>query len=119
MNSMVFFQLNFSSTLQSGKFSKFWHILKLLGIKDDEILLASGKTGQGVKNVPDAVIKQVPAPSSAGKKTQALIFDSLYDDYRGVVMYVRVMAGQIKKGDTIVVIGFGGGLTFAGAVLKW
>ncbi|MBI2636745.1 MAG: elongation factor 4, partial [Parcubacteria group bacterium] len=78
---------------------------KLLGVKADEILLASGKTGQGVREVLDAVIERVPAPESTSDKTQALIFDSMYDDYRGVVAYVRVVNGAIKKGDTIRLIG--------------
>ncbi len=78
---------------------------KLLGVKADEILLASGKTGQGVREILDAVIERVPAPESTSDKTQALIFDSMYDDYRGVVAYVRVVNGAIKKGDTIRLIG--------------
>ncbi|MBI1961140.1 MAG: elongation factor 4 [Parcubacteria group bacterium] len=76
-------------------------LVKLLGIKEDEILLASGKTGQGVKEILDEVIKRVPAPESKSDKTQGLIFDSMYDDYRGVVAYVRVVNGAIKKGDMV------------------
>jgi len=76
-------------------------LVKLLGVSEDEILLASGKTGQGVAEILDAVIKLVPAPKSTGEQTQALIFDSLYDDYRGVVAFVRIISGAIKKGDTV------------------
>ncbi|MBI2050194.1 MAG: elongation factor 4 [Parcubacteria group bacterium] len=79
-------------------------LVKLLGVKADEILLASGKTGQGVKELLDEVIKRVPAPETKSDKTQALIFDSLYDDYRGVVAYVRIVNGAIKKGDVIHLI---------------
>jgi len=80
-------------------------IVKLLGCEADEILAASGKTGQGVEDVLRAVVERVPAPLIHGEKTQALIFDSLYDDYRGVVVYVRVVSGEIKKGDIIHLIG--------------
>ncbi len=80
-------------------------IVKLLGVKEDEILLASGKTGEGTSEILDEVLEKVPPPKSKDTKTQALIFDSLYDDYRGVVMYVRVVNGEIKKGDSIHLIG--------------
>jgi len=76
-------------------------LTRLLGVTKDEILLASGKSGQGVVEILDSVIKLVPAPQSTSKKTQALIFDSLYDDYRGVVAFVRVISGAVKKGDII------------------
>ncbi|MDD4271892.1 MAG: translation elongation factor 4 [Patescibacteria group bacterium] len=92
-------------------------IIQLLGCKDEEIILASGKTGQGVEEVLKAVIDQVPAPSYAkaleGKPTveanettplRALIFDSTYDEYRGVVAYIRVFDGTIKKGDKIILL---------------
>jgi GTP-binding protein LepA len=80
-------------------------IIKLLGVKEDEILQASGKTGEGVEQLLLEVIKKVPSPASNQKDTQALIFDSLYDDYRGVVIYTRVVNGSIKKGDSIHLIG--------------
>ncbi|MBU2575907.1 translation elongation factor 4 [Patescibacteria group bacterium] len=85
-------------------------IVKLLGCKDDDILCASGKTGEGVEEILRIVIDKVPAPLGSARgletdKTQALIFDSLYDDYRGVVMFVRVVNGRIKKGDTVHLVG--------------
>ncbi|MEK7189116.1 MAG: translation elongation factor 4, partial [Patescibacteria group bacterium] len=82
-------------------------LVKLLGVREDEILLASGKTGQGVKELLDAVIERVPPPSSKSDKTQALIFDSLYDDYRGVVAYARIVNGAVRKGDVIHLVSSG------------
>jgi len=72
-------------------------IVKLLGCKEDEILEASGKTGAGVEEILRAVIKRVPAPKTTPEnKLRALIFDSVYDEYKGVVAYVRVVDGEIK-----------------------
>lgn len=77
-------------------------IINLLGCSEDDIIKISAKTGEGVSDVLDAVVEQIAPP--AGKDTdptRALIFDSYFDDYRGVVLYVRVVDGEIKKGDTI------------------
>jgi len=76
-------------------------IVNLLGCKKEEILLASAKTGKGVEKILDTIIEKVSAPKSKEKNLQALIFDSAYDEYRGVVIYVRLFGGQIKKGDKI------------------
>jgi len=81
-------------------------IIKLLGCKEEEIFCCSGKTGEGVTSVLDEVIKKGLPPvedESSGEKNypRALIFDSKYDTYRGVVAYVRVFNGEIKKGDKI------------------
>ncbi|MDP2812720.1 MAG: translation elongation factor 4 [bacterium] len=76
-------------------------IVNLLGCKKEEILLASAKTGKGVEKILDAIVEKVSAPKSKEKNLQALIFDSAYDEYRGVVIYVRFFGGQIKKGDKI------------------
>jgi len=77
-------------------------IVELLGCSPDEILSASGKTGEGVEEILDAVIKEIPAPPTDNdKKLRALIFDSNYDEYKGVVAYIRVVDGEIKKGDKI------------------
>jgi GTP-binding protein LepA len=77
-------------------------IVSLLGCKKEDILKISAKTGQGVEAVLEQVISDVPAPSGqANKPTRALIFDSYYDDYRGVILYVRVVDGQIGKNDHI------------------
>jgi len=96
-------------------------IIQLLGCKPEEIISASGKTGEGIKEVLKAVIERVPAPDmqheemaklrQAGKSVdygekplRALIFDSTYDEYRGVVAYIRVFDGSIKKGDKIILL---------------
>lgn len=72
-----------------------------LGFSEDEILLCSGKTGVGIKELVEEVIKRVPAPTSNSNELQALIFDSYYDAYRGIVILMRVFNGEIKVGDTI------------------
>ena len=83
-------------------------IKNLLGCTDDEILKISAKTGQGVEDVLRAIIEQVPAPSGDhNAATRALIFDSYYDDYRGVILYTRVIDGEIKKGDTMKMLATG------------
>lgn len=77
-------------------------ISRLLGCGEEEILCASGKTGDGVEDILKAVISQgLPPRSSSGQGTRALIFDSKYDEYKGVVAFIRVFDGEIKKGDMI------------------
>ncbi len=76
-------------------------VIELLGCDYDDILRVSAKTGQNVEQILDEVIKQVPPPTSDYGKTRALIFDSYYDDYRGVVLYVRIVDGQIDKNNQI------------------
>lgn len=77
-------------------------IINLLGCKPEDIIKISAKTGEGVKEVLDAVVARVPSPSGQVEApTRALIFDSYYDDYRGVILYVRVVDGSIKKGDQV------------------
>ena len=72
------------------------------------MLLASAKTGEGVEVILERVIADVPAPSGwPDGATRALIFDSYYDDYRGVILYVRVVDGQIKKESEIKMLGSG------------
>ena len=80
-------------------------VIALLGCKKEDILLISAKTGVGVPAILDAVVDLVPAP--AGKPddvARALIFDSYYDDYRGVILYVRVIDGHIAKSAQIRMI---------------
>lgn len=80
-------------------------LVQLLGCKPEEILCVSGKTGQGVESLLQDIVNRIPPPS--GKKdapTRALIFDSFYDDYRGVMAYIRVMDGEIKKGALVRMI---------------
>jgi len=75
-------------------------IVKILGCKKEEILYASGKSGEGVESILNAIIERIPAPTGEeDKPTQALIFDSVYDSYRGVVSYVRIVNGKFEKGD--------------------
>lgn len=77
-------------------------IVSLLGCKFEDILQISAKTGQGVDAVLERVVADVPAPAgNADQPTRALIFDSYYDDYRGVILYVRAVDGSIGKGDQI------------------
>ncbi|TAN32765.1 elongation factor 4 [Patescibacteria group bacterium] len=77
-------------------------IIHLLGCKEEEIILASAKTGQGVEEILTAVIERVPAPKdNIGKPTRSLIFDSEFNEYKGVVASVRVSDGELKKGDKI------------------
>lgn len=84
-------------------------IINLLGCKKEEIIPVSAKTGLNVEAVLDAIINKAPSPKAplnleatvAPDETRALIFDSYFDDYRGVVLYVRIFNGQIKKNDNI------------------
>ena len=77
-------------------------IVDLLGCKKEEIIHASAKTGQGIEEILDAIISVVPAPSSdVNAPLRALIFDSVYNPFRGVETYFRVFDGQIKKGQSI------------------
>ncbi|MBR2709173.1 translation elongation factor 4 [Candidatus Saccharibacteria bacterium] len=79
-------------------------IMNLLGCSREEIIEASGKTGMGVDEILDAVIERGPAPKVNDDDNQALIFDSYFDDYRGVVLYVRVFEGEIKKNAEILMM---------------
>ena len=77
-------------------------LINLLGCKKEEIIAISAKTGKNVEAVLDAVIDRIPYPNGKEETaTRALIFDSYYDDYRGVILYVRAIDGSIKKNDTI------------------
>ena len=77
-------------------------VVNLLGCDEREIIHISAKTGQNVDKVLDAVVERIPAPvGEVDGPTRALIFDSYYDDYRGVILYVRVVDGRIKKGESI------------------
>ncbi len=77
-------------------------IVKLLGCKPEEVLRASGKTGEGVPEILEAIVREVPPPSGdADAPLQALIFDSVYNPYRGIEAYFKVVNGNIKKGEKV------------------
>ena len=77
-------------------------LIDLIGFDDDEIILTSAKTGVGIKDLLDAVVKKIPSPKGDEKEPlQALIFDSIFDSYRGVVIAARIFNGTLKVGDTI------------------
>ena len=77
-------------------------VINLLGCDESDIIHISAKTGQNVDQVLEAIVERIPAPTGQpDDPTRALIFDSYYDDYRGVILYVRVVDGQIKKGEAI------------------
>lgn len=77
-------------------------IMTLLGCRRDEILEVSGKTGQGVDILMREICKRVPPPKSAElPHLRALIFDSVYDEYRGVVAYVRLFGGSVRRGSNV------------------
>src|SRR3989344_5526573 len=74
-------------------------IIKVFGFDSGEILYASGKTGEGIGKILEAVIERVPPPNGhEDKPFRALIFDSTYDQHRGVVAFVRIVDGNISKG---------------------
>lgn len=78
----------------------------LFGFSEDEIILASAKEGTGIPQILDAIVEKVPPPSGDyNSPLQALIFDSKYDSYRGVVIYVRVFNGKVKKDMIIRMMG--------------
>ncbi len=77
-------------------------IVELIGCKEDEILLASGKTGIGIEEILNAIVERIPAPSGIpDAPLQALIFDSVFNSFRGIIIYFRVFSGSIKKGEKI------------------
>jgi GTP-binding protein LepA len=77
-------------------------LMEVLGFKEDEIILASGKTGEGVKELLDAVVERIEPPKiDVQSPTRALIFDSYFDSYKGVVLLVKIVEGKIKPKDKI------------------
>jgi GTP-binding protein LepA len=83
-------------------------IAHIIGCEPDDVLRVSGKTGEGVAELLDAVVKQVPPPiGDAEAPTRAMIFDSVYDIYRGVVTYVRVVDGKIRPREKIAMMSTG------------
>lgn len=81
-------------------------IEKLVGIPGDEVLGISAKTGEGVPELLDYIVEKVPtATVESDKPLRALIFDSVYDDYKGVVAFVRIVEGQVSQGSEIAFVG--------------
>ena len=84
-------------------------LVNLLGCKPEDILQISAKTGQGVVQVLEKIVQDIPPPKNEDGQTKALIFDSYYDDYRGVILYVRVFSGVIPKNSEIKMMATGAG----------
>src|SRR5690349_12738302 len=83
-------------------------IIDLIGCKEEEIILASGKSGIGIDDILDAIITRIPPPK--GKEDaplQALIFDSVFNSFRGIIVYFRVTNGVIRKGDKVKFVNTG------------
>ena len=77
-------------------------IIELVGCSKEDILLASAKTGEGIEDILDSIINKIPAPDEPkNEEFKGLIFDSIYDRYRGVIAYLRVYEGSLKKGSRI------------------
>ena len=83
-------------------------LMDTLGFDEDEIILTSAKNGIGIKELVEAVIKRVPAPTGNKKEPlQALIFDSYFDAYRGIIASIRIVNGEVKVGDKIKMMATG------------
>ncbi|MDO8565285.1 MAG: translation elongation factor 4 [bacterium] len=77
-------------------------IIKLLGVSKEEILLVSGKTGEGVENLLEEIIKRIPAPKiSSDSVFRSLVFDFKYSSHRGVIVFIRVFSGEVKAGEKL------------------
>ena len=83
-------------------------IIELIGCKPDDILLASARTGLGVEEILKAIVARIPAPKgNPDAPLQALIFDSVYNSFRGIIVYYRILNGSIKKGDKVMFVSTG------------
>jgi GTP-binding protein LepA len=80
-------------------------LVELLGVEEGEIIKISAKTGENVTEVLDAIVDRVPAPEYEHDETRALIFDSHYDPYRGVISLARLFDGELEKGDRVRAMG--------------
>jgi GTP-binding protein LepA len=77
-------------------------IIELIGCKPEDILLASARTGQGVQEILDAIVARIPAPQGdPDAPLQALIFDSVFNSFRGILVYYRILNGKLRKGDKV------------------
>ena len=80
-------------------------LVELLGVDEEDILKISAKTGDGVTEVLDAIVDRVPTPKTTQEETRGLVFDSHYDPYRGVISLVRLVDGELKKGEEVRAMG--------------
>ncbi|HAV22633.1 MAG TPA: elongation factor 4, partial [Bacteroidetes bacterium] len=77
-------------------------VIDLIGCKEEEILMGSAKSGVGTENVLEAIVRRIPAPGGdPNAPLRALIFDSVFDEFRGAVAYVRIVDGTVKERDKI------------------
>lgn len=83
-------------------------IREVIGLDTDNAVLCSAKTGEGIGDILEAIVKYIPAPSGSSEKAlKALIFDSCFDSYKGVLANIRIMDGSIKKGQTLKMMATG------------
>ncbi len=83
-------------------------IIDLIGCKPEDILLASGRAGIGIEEILEAIVKRIPAPTGKpDEPLQALIFDSVFNSFRGVIVYYRIRNGRIRKGDKVKFVSTG------------
>ena len=83
-------------------------IIELIGCKREDIIRASGKTGEGVDDILRAVIERIPAPEGdPDAPLQALIFDSVFNSYRGIIAYFKIVNGSIKSGENVIFVNTG------------
>ncbi|HRG68650.1 MAG TPA: translation elongation factor 4, partial [Saprospiraceae bacterium] len=84
-------------------------VIDLIGCSKDDIVLASGKTGQGVPDIMNAIVNRIPPPKgNPDGPLQALIFDSVFNSFRGIIIYYRILNGNLKKGDRVKFFNTGG-----------
>jgi len=83
-------------------------IIELIGCKPEEILLASARTGTGVQAILEAIVERIPPPNGdPDAPLQALIFDSVFNSFRGIIVYYRILNGSIRKGDKVKFVSTG------------
>ncbi len=83
-------------------------IIELIGCKSEDILLASGRTGLGVESILEAIVSRIPPPEGKpDAPLQALIFDSVFNSFRGIIVYYRILNGSIRKGDKVKFVSTG------------
>ena len=83
-------------------------IIELMGCKREDIIRASGKTGEGIDDILRAVVERIPAPvGDPNAPLQALIFDSVFNSYRGIIAYFKIVNGSIKSGENVIFVNTG------------